>query len=104
MLNLGRLNKVGLLFGSVSASATLIVALIVYTNAKTTHGESAWLFMYPLLWNMPSSMIVTTLHKIFRLPDWLLVSLMVLVAWIQWYFIGKLIFRLFQKKKTLIVK
>ncbi len=76
-------SKVGLWLASFNVSLILVVAVIEFFIAK---GSSGWLFLYPILWNLPSSLLLIPLMR-FHPPDWLLLILLISIGTLQWYFI-----------------
>jgi putative exosortase-associated protein (TIGR04073 family) len=89
-----RISKLGILLAIVNGILVVLVFLNAYAYSRQSHGASGWLLLYPILWNLPSSILIMPLSK---LPEWVLLPLFVIVGGCQWYLIGWVIEIFFKK-------
>jgi hypothetical protein len=79
------LSKTGVILAILNTALIILISLIAYQLSPGSRGASGWLFIYPILWNLPSSVLIMPFPN---LPDWILILLIILVGGSQWYLLG----------------
>lgn len=79
--------KTGLLLAGINIVLILLIAILEFSAQIMGNVSGGWLFLFPVLWNLPSSLLLMLLVS-FQLPEWFLISLLVFLGGMQWYAIG----------------
>jgi hypothetical protein len=82
-----KLKKTGLILAGINVALTLLIAVLEFSAQAKGNTSGGWLFLFPVLWNLPISLFLMLLAS-FQLPEWLLLGLLIFLGSVQWYAIG----------------
>ncbi|MDA9101154.1 hypothetical protein N9K06_00610 [Omnitrophica bacterium] len=82
-----KLRRTGVVFSCINISLILIVAIVEFAVLANGNTSGGWAMIFPFLWNLPSTLLLMPLLSL-KLPEWMLLALLVMLGSAQWYFIG----------------